>query len=266
MPDLSGKVAVVTAGSTGFGRGIAVAYARAGASVVIGDITELAPAGNFDEAPDLTTVQLIDSVEGKAAYCHCDVTREQDVLNLIRVATQTFGGVDIMVNNAGVYRGGGRLHELSVDALDACLDVLVRGSWFGAQSAIRQFLAQGRGGCIINIVSTAGLRGHVNQAPYNMAKAAQANLTRCIAVEYGADNIRANAICPTYGKTAMARGGFEGGMTQAIERVVPLKRWGEIDDVVNAALFLAADESSFLTGVLLPVDGGEMLSGLIGAQ
>lgn len=266
--DLTGKVAVVTAGSTGFGRAIAVAFARAGASVVIGDLREETAPGNFDEQADRTTTALITDEGGTAAFQHCDVTREEQVAALIEHATERFGGLDIMVNNAGIHRGGGRVHELSIDAVDACHDVLVRGSWFGSQAAIRRFLEQGsdRGGSIINIVSTAGLRAHLNQAPYNMAKAAQASLTRCLAIEYAKDNIRANGICPTYVKTAMSRGGFESGMTEAVEAVVPLGRWGEIRDVVNAALFLAHEDSAFLTGVMLPVDGGEMLSGLIGAR
>lgn len=108
----------------------------------------------------------------------------------------------------------------------------------------------------MNIVSTARLRAHSGQAPYNMAKAAQANLTRSVALEYAANNIRANGICPTYVKTAMSRGGYESDETSGlVESVIPLHRWREISDVVKAALFFASDDPAFLTGVMLPLDG-----------
>jgi NAD(P)-dependent dehydrogenase (short-subunit alcohol dehydrogenase family) len=239
-----------------------VAYAKAGASVVIGDIREATAPGNFDQAPAKTTSELIAGEGGQAIFVHCDVSLATDVEALVTAAAETYGRLDIFVNNAGVYRGGGPMHTLAIDDVDACWNVLVKGSWFGCQQAVSQFLSQGGGGSIVNVVSTAGLRAHVGQAPYNMAKAAQANLTRCVALEYAPDNIRANGICPTYVKTAMSRGGFESDeMSGLVESVIPLHRWGEIGDVVNAALFFASDDSAFLTGVLLPVDGGEMLSG-----
>ena len=251
------KVAVVTGASTGLGRGIAVAFARSGAKVVVGDLNEHPPAGSFDDDPGLTTAELITQAGGEAAFQACDVTQRSSVIDLVGSAIQRFGGLNVMVNNAGVYRGGGRLHELSEDDLDACLNVLVKGSWLGSQEAVKVFLATG-GGSIINIVSTAGLRAHVNQSPYNMAKAAQANLTRCLALEYGADNIRANAICPTYMKTAMSRSGFDSdAFTRMVSHSNPLGRWGEITDVSNLAVFLASDAASFLNGALIPVDGGE---------
>ncbi len=267
-PDtLAGKVAVVTGASTGLGRGIAAAFARHGARVVVGDITEEPRPGNFDDDAGSTTVEHIRAAGGEAAFVPCDVTSGADVAALVAAARDRFGGLDMLVNNAGVWRGGRRMHEMTEDDLDACWRVLVKGSWFGAQEAVKAFLAQNaaeglaRGGSIINVVSTAGLRGHAGQAAYNMAKAAQANLTRCLALEYAADNIRSNGVCPTFVKTAMSRGGYDNpdfGET-AIRRVVPVGRWGEISDVVTAALFLASDATAFLTGILIPVDGGETL-------
>jgi NAD(P)-dependent dehydrogenase (short-subunit alcohol dehydrogenase family) len=255
---LRGKVAVITAGSTGFGRGIAALLSRHGASVAVGDIREETTPGNFDERPGLTTSQLIEEQGGRAMFQHCDVTRQADMAALIDAAVASFGRLDIMVNNAGVYRGGRPLHEMTEADLDACLDVLVKGSWFGSQEAIKVFLRQQQGGNIINIVSTAGLRAHHSQTPYNMAKAAQANLTRCIAIDYASHAIRANAICPTYMKTAMSRGAVDNSdASRGIEQVIPLGRWGEIGDVANLALFLASDESKFITGALIPLDGGE---------
>ncbi len=271
MPDnhiqttaLSGQVAVITAGSTGFGRAIAQSFAMQGAAVVIADLTEARAAGNFDEMPELSTTEWIVRDGGKAFFQTCDVRVEADVKSLFEATVARFGRLDILVNNAGVWRGGAPLHQLSVDDLEACLAVQVRGSWLCAQAAVRQFLHQGTGGNIINLVSTAGLRAHQGQAPYNLAKAAQASLTQCLAIEYASAGIRSNAICPTYVKTSMSRGGVESPvMGKAVPELIPLGRWGEISDVVNAARFLASPDASFMTGVLLPVDGGELLTGLL---
>lgn len=265
-PRLPGKVAVITAASTGFGRGMAVLFARHGARVVIGDLKEETTPGNFDERPELTTVQLIRQHGGDARFVQCDVTRQSDMARLLTTAVNEFGRLDVMVNNAGIYRGGARLHEQTEDALTDCWNVLVKGAWFGCQEAIKIFLRQGDGGNIINIVSTAGLRAHEAQSPYNVAKAAQAMLTQCVAMEYAPNRIRANAICPTYVKTSMSRGAVDDPVFgESVKRVIPLGRWGEISDVANAALFLASDESAFIDGALIPVDGGESLGDLIHA-
>ena len=264
IASLAGKVAVITGASSGFGRGIAVGLAGAGMKVVIGDVTEKARPGNFDDAPELSTVDLIRRDGGKASFIACDVAKGADADGLIDQAVKVFGRLDLVVNNAGVWRGGA-FHEMSESDFDACANVLVKGSWLVSQAAIRQFLAQrrdgqGGGGNVINIVSTAGLRPHQGQSAYNVAKAAQANLTRCMALEYGREGIRVNGICPTWMKTGMSRGGFESpAFTQVVERTVPMGRWGEIDDVVELALFLASDASAFINGALIPLDGGETL-------
>lgn len=256
--ELTGKVAVVTGASSGLGRGIAVGFARAGAKVVIGDLVETSAPGGFDERPELTTAELIASFGGEAAFQPCDVSKVVQVSRLVETAVERFGHLDIFVNNAGVYRGGAFLEQSEAD-LDACLDVIVKGTWFGAQAAIQRFLAQGGGGNLINIVSTAGLRGHVGQAAYNTAKGAQAMLTRSLALEYAAHALRVNGVCPTYMRTAMSRSGVESPFSDYVRRVVPLGRWGEISDVVELTLFLASDASSFIHGALIPLDGGETL-------
>lgn len=253
-----GKVAVVTGGSTGFGRGIAVALARGGAKVVVADLTEAVAAGNYDEANDLTTVELIRSFGGQTLFHRCDVTDAEQVDGAVVAAVEHFGRLDAFVNNAGVYRGGA-FHELAVADLEACYDVIVKGTWHGCQAAVRRFLAQGKGGAILNIVSTAGLRGHPGQAAYNTAKGAQANLTRALAVEYARHGIRVNGVCPTYMKTSMSRAAVEDPNFEPIIRLsIPASQWGEIRDVVGASVFLLSDAATFLHGVLLPVDGGEV--------
>ena len=251
------KVMAVTGASTGMGRGIAVAAARAGMRVVVGDLTETPREGNFDERPELSTAELIAESGGEAVFTSCDVTQAAGAEALVAKAVERFGRLDILVNNAGVWRGG-PFHELPEAAFDACWSVIAKGTWLCSRAAIRHFLSREGGGSIINVVSTAGIRPHRGQTAYNTAKGAQAALTKCLALEYADRDIRVNGVCPTFVKTAMSRGGFEHAPDGAV-RSIPIGRWGEIEDAVNAALFLASDASAFLTGVLLPVDGGETL-------
>ena len=260
MARLQDKVVVVTGSASGFGRGIAVACAREGAKVVVSDVHENPNPGGFEEDAGLSTVEAIEKNGGRAVYVNCDVTRSEQVANLIAETVRTFGRLDVMVNNAGIYRNGKRLHEFSEQDLDVCFDVNAKGTFFGAQEAIKQFLAQGDGGVIINLVSTAGLQGHPNQSVYNISKGAQANLTRCLAIEYGQDKIRVNGICPTYAKTSLTRELFDDAeFDQVFTESIPLKRWGEVDDIANLAVFLASDESTYIHGDLIKVDGGETL-------
>lgn len=259
--NLAGKVVVITGASTGLGRGIAVRLASEGARLVIGDISEASNPKGFDEQPQLTTAQLIGERGGQAIFQPCDVTRSQDLTTLVQAAIDHFGRLDIMINNAGVYRDGKLIHEFSEQELDLCLNVNVKGTFFGAQAAIKAFLSQGGGGNIINLVSTAGLGGHPWQSVYNISKAAQANMTRCLAIEYGQEGIRVNGICPTYAKTALTRALMEQpGYVDDFAETIPLKRWGEIDDVADLAVFLASDRSSYIHGALVRIDGGETLS------
>ncbi|MGI8839982.1 MAG: SDR family NAD(P)-dependent oxidoreductase [Caulobacteraceae bacterium] len=256
--DRDSKVIAVTGASTGLGRGIAVGAARLGMRVVVGDLGEAARGGNFDDRPELTTAKLIASQGGEALFVGCDVTKADEAAGLVEAAVRKFGDLDVLVNNAGVWRGG-PFHELPEAAFDACWSVIAKGTWLCSRAAVRHFLSRG-GGSIINVVSTAGLRAHRGQSAYNAAKAAQASLTTCLALEYADRGIRVNGVCPTFVKTAMSRGGFEHAPDAALG-AIPVGRWGEIADVVQAALFLASDEAAFLTGVLLPVDGGETLEG-----
>lgn len=257
---LKNKVAIVTGASSGFGRGIAVAYATQGAAVVVSDVHEAPNTGGFEGNAKQTTVEAIREAGGKASYVACDVTKQDQVANLVREAVRQYGGLDVMVNNAGIYRAGKLAHEFSVEDLDACFDVNVKGTWFGCQEAIKVFLQQGRGGNIVNIVSTAGLQGHPKQSVYNVSKGAAANLTRCLAIEYGRDKIRVNGICPTYAKTSLTRALFDDkDFDKAFTEAIPLKRWGEVEDIANLAVFLASDESSYIHGDLVRIDGGETL-------
>jgi NAD(P)-dependent dehydrogenase (short-subunit alcohol dehydrogenase family) len=257
---LANKVAVITGASSGLGRKIAQFYGREGAKVVVSDIREEPLPGGFDEDTE-NTVDTITRAGGTASFVEADVTKQPDVAALVAAAADTYGRLDIMFNNAGVYRVGKLTHEFTEEDLDACFNVNAKGSFFGAQEAVKQFLSQGDGGVIINLVSTAALRGGPRQSVYNMSKGAQALLTKCLAVEYGHEGIRVNGICPTYAKTALTRDLFDDlEFMQNFEEIIPLGRWGEAEDVANLAVFLASDESSYIHGALIPVDGGEIVS------
>lgn len=257
--DLRDKVVVITGASTGFGRGIATRMAEEGAVVVVSDIQEQASSAGFDEEPALTTAQLIAKRGGRAIYQRCDVTQRAEVITLMEAAVREFGRLDVLVNNAGIYRGGKLLHEFDEADLDLCYDVNVRGSFLAAQEAIKIFLRQG-GGNIVNIVSTAGLQGHPRQSVYNISKGAAANLTRCLAIEYGRERIRVNGICPTYAKTALTRAfADDKDFDTMFVESIPLKRWGEVPDIADLAVFLASERSSYIHGALVRIDGGETL-------
>ncbi|ANX11661.1 oxidoreductase [Fictibacillus arsenicus] len=260
MGKLNGKVALVTGASSGFGRGISLALAEEGAKVIVADLKRNTNEGGFEDN-NISTDQVIIEMGGQAIFAECDVTKATEVKYAVQTAVEEFGRLDIIVNNAGIYRGGDYMHNLTEEDLDMCLNVNVKGSWNGCQHAITQFLKQGDGGKIINIVSTAGLGGYPSQAPYNMSKGAAANLTRTIAIEYGPHKITANGICPTYCKTSLTRPFFENEeLRNNVESKIPLGRWGEVDDVAKLAVFLASEDSNYINGVMVPLDGGETLS------
>lgn len=263
---LQDKVVVITGAASGFGRAAALLFAQQGASVVVADILDKPLAKGFEDDLEQATADLITARGGRAVFVRCDVTRRSDTDAAVAAAVEHFGRLDVMFNNAGIYRGGRLMDGFTEADLDACFDVNVKGSFFGTQSAVVQFRRQdanpstGQRGTIVNLVSTAGLQGHPMQSVYNISKGAQANLTRCAAIEYGAEGIRVNGICPTYAKTALTRDLYEDmAFMQSFAESVPLKRWGEATDVANLALYLASDESAFVHGDLVRIDGGETL-------
>lgn len=266
MSRLQDKIVLITGGSSGFGRASALLFASEGASIVVADVTDKPLAKGFEDNLETPTAELIQSRGGKATFIKCDVTKADQVDAAVAAAVEHFGRLDIMFNNAGIYRGGKLIDQFTEADLDATFNVNVKGSFFGTQAAVRQFRKQdvnpttGHRGNIINLVSTAGLQGHPNQSVYNISKGAQANLTRCSAIEYGAEGIRCNGICPTYAKTALTRDLYDSmEFMKTFAESLPLKRWGEMSDVSNLALYLASDESSYVHGDLIRIDGGETL-------
>lgn len=255
MTRIDGRTAVVTGSGNGIGRAIALALAAAGAHVMVSDILE-----DDGEA----TAQSIREDGGSAAFVTADVSSVEDSSRLIDTTLKTFGGLDILVNNAGTGGGQARLHELEPDDFDRVIDVNLRGTFLCAKFALGHFLTVG-GGRIVNIASTYGLIGAPKAPAYCASKAAIINLTRQLAVDYGPDGIRVNAICPGYIDTRLGR--RRSRLTpQEIEAATavrekaaglqPLGRQAQPAEVASVALFLASDASSFMTGSIVTVDGG----------
>ena len=245
---LQGKVAIVTGAGGGFGEGIARMFAGEGARVVIADISADAARR---VAGELGAAAL--AIEG-------DVSKGPDVAAMVAAARREFGGLDIVVNNAGTTHRNGPLLGVDEETFDRVYAVNVKSIYWMAQHAIPVLRAQGRGGSIINISSTAGIRPRPGLVWYNGTKGAVNTMTQCMAIELAPDNIRVNAICPVLGQTGLTDlvvGNANDPEVRArFLATIPLGRMSQPSDIANACVWLAEDASSFITGVLLPVDGG----------
>lgn len=240
---LEGRTAVITGGAQGLGYAIASAFVAEGARVVIGDI-------DGDAAARAATDLAGDSAVGVA----CDVCSEPDVERLLDVATDTFGGLHVMVNNAGITRDT-TMRKMSLDDFALVIDVHLRGTWLGTRAAANRMREQGHGGSIINMSSISGKVGNPGQTNYSAAKAGIVGLTKAAAKEVGFAGVRVNALQPGIIETAMTRG-LSDEVRAARLADVPLGRFGQPAEVAQVALFLAGDMSSYLTGITIEIAGG----------
>lgn len=244
---LEGKVAIVTGASKGIGKGIALRYAQEGAAVVLASRSL-----NLLEA----IARQINEKGGQALAIEVDVTQYASIAQMIEKTGECFGRLDILVNNAGIAMVAPS-EELSPADWQRALDTDLSGVFYGCQCAARKMMAQG-GGCIINITSVYGLVAAPGRAAYCASKAACNMLTKVLAIEWAKKNIRVNAIAPGYIRTELVQGVIAKGMlpVRAIEKRTPLGRIGEVKDVLALAVYLASDESSFMTGSVINIDGG----------
>ncbi len=245
---LEGKVALVTGAGGGFGEGIARLFAAEGAQVVCADMRAEAAAA------------VADSIGAGAKAVPGDVSRGPDVQAMVDAAVSGFGGLDIVVNNAGTTHRNRPMLEVGADEFDRVYAVNVKSIYWMAQAAVPVLRRQGRGGSLINISSTAGIRPRPGLVWYNGSKGAVNTITHCMASELAPDNIRVNSVCPVIGATNLLTE-FMGTADTPENRArflstIPLGRMSTPADIANACLWLAEDASSFITGVLLPVDGG----------
>lgn len=259
---LAGKVAVVTGSSSGNGRAIAVAFAREGAHVVCSDIRREARDGGYEDDIQTPTDEVVASLGVGSEYRDCDTTKADQVQALIDAAVASFGRLDVMVNNAGVFTELHTIVDETEEQWDFTMAVNAKGVFLGCKAALTQMLAQpddGRPsrGKIINIASIGGLVGLAAEPAYCASKGAVVNLTRQLAVDFAPERINVNAICPGFLATAMVRPFLDDPeLSKALHANSPWPTLGTAADVADMAVFLAGEESRWVTGANLTVDGG----------
>ena len=249
MGKLDGKVAVITGAASGMGRATALRFAKEGAAVVVADLNS--QAGE-------TVISEIAAGSGQAVFQRTDVTREADIESMIARAVKEFGRLDITYNNAGVGGATGRLDQIGAEDWDKTFVILTRAVFLGIKHSIEPMRKSG-GGSIISTSSLAGLRGVAGLHAYSAAKAAVVNLTESAAIELGRDRIRVNCICPGGILTPLVYRGLRGGEEAAernLDKMQPIPRAGRPEDIAAMALFLASDDSEWITGTAMVVDGG----------
>lgn len=249
MTRLAGKVALVTGGGTGIGKAIALAFAREGAQVAV--------AGRREEKLR-ETLDVMKTQGGEGLAVACDVSNGRDADRAVQETAQRFGKMNVLVNSAGV------LHVSTIEGMsegewDHLMEINLKGPFLMSRAALPEFRKAG-GGTIVNIGSVLGLVGMKDRAAYCASKGGLTLLTKAIALDHAHEKVRANCICPSIVETELIAGLFATPEGDALRRAriagIPLGRMGRPEDVAEMAVFLASEESSWLTGAAIPLDGG----------
>jgi len=244
---LDGKIAIVTGGGSGIGRATAELFAREGAKVVVADYK--ADAGQ-------EAVQAIIDGGGDAVFVEVDVSDSAQVQQMVEVALNAYGGIDILFNNAGVLLFGTVL-DTEEETWNRLMSINLTGT-FLCNKAVLPYMVEHGGGSIINVTSSTGAHDAAgNAAAYVTSKGGVALLTKAMAIDHAKDNVRVNAIAPGPTDTPMLRDNFPPKELAALAATFPMKRLGQPDELAYAVLFLASDEASFVTGSIVAVDGGQ---------
>ena len=248
MGKIDGKVAIITGAASGIGKATAILFAQEGAKVVVADV--------MDKLGE-ETVKMIKESGGKAVFVHADVSRAEDVKNMVKTAVDTYGRLDIIFNNAGIEGATADTANYPENVFDKVIAINLKGVWLGIKYAVPELLKNG-GGSIINTSSVAGLVGFAGLSAYNATKGGIIQLTKTAALEYAKQNIRVNCIAPGVIETPMVERALKGQpeAKAAFIQIEPVGRFGKPEEIAKAALFLASDDSSFVTGTVLTVDGG----------
>lgn len=260
MRGLEGQIAIVTGASSGHGRATALRLAEEGAALVCADLQPSARQDGFEADLEVDTHALIVQGGGRAEFVEADVTDEASLRAVADFAVERFGRLDAWVNNAGVFLGLASVLEESPEQYRKTIEVNLDGTWHGCRAAVAKMLEQeprGRSrGRIVNIGSIAGELGQADIGGYSASKGAVHNLTRALAIELAPQLINVNAIAPGYFPTGMNRTFWDDPEAlKAVEDLHPLPL-GVSDDIAAGVAFLASDDAAFITGAILPVDGG----------
>ena len=247
---LENKVALITGAGSGIGRATAELFAKEGAKVIVAD---------YNAESSQLTVRSIKESGGQATFVQADVSKAIDAERMVRAAVNTYGRLDILHNNAGIFVKPTPAHELTEDIWDRVFDINIKGVWLGCKYAVPELIKAG-GGAIVNTASMAGIRGRPYTSAYCASKGAVVMFTKTLAIELAPYNIRANCICPGAVNTPLIH---QLGVTQeqAAAQVLsdqPIPRFARPEEIAQAVLYLAADgESSYVTGHALQIDGGQ---------
>lgn len=243
------KITLITGAASGIGKATALHFAQEGSNIIVSDIQEEA---------GMETVSQIEAMGRKAIFVRTDVSKLEDHQNLMSQILQTFGKLDIAINNAGIGGEWNRMAEASVEDYRKVMAINVDGVFFGMQLQIQQMLTQTEGGNIINISSIAGLRGLANCSAYSASKHAVLGLTKSAALEYARKNIRINAVCPVFTRTPLFDKTFEvnPAYEEKLKAVIPMKRYGQPEDIAKTIAWLCSDSAGFVMGQAIAVDGG----------
>jgi glucose 1-dehydrogenase len=255
MPGLKGKGVLVTGGTSGIGQAIAVRFAQYGANVAINYLRDPDEASDTEERVQVCLSQV--EQEGvRDVLVQGDVSREQDVVQMVDRAVSELGGLDVLINNAGIQISR-HSDELSSDDFDRVLAVNVRGAFLCAREVIRHLLAEGKPGVIINVSSVHQLIPKPDYLGYSVSKGGMQNLTRTLALEYAERGIRVNGIGPGATVTPINRAWIDDPVKrEQVESHIPMRRAGTADEMGAVACFLASDDAAYITGQTIFVDGG----------
>jgi 3-oxoacyl-[acyl-carrier protein] reductase len=245
MSSLTDKIAIVTGGSRGIGRGIALELAKRGATVVVNYNS------NADAANEVA--EKIKADGGQAMAFKADVGQEEGANELIKAAIDTYGKLDILVNNAGTTRDN-VIMLMKPEDFDTVIQTNLRSTWLCSKAAVRSMMRK-RYGRIINITSISGIAGNAGQTNYSASKAGIIGLTKSLAREVASRGITVNAVAPGFVLTDLTKD-LPAEITDQLNKNIPLGRWGAIEDVAYSTAFLASDEAAYITGHVLVVDGG----------
>jgi NAD(P)-dependent dehydrogenase (short-subunit alcohol dehydrogenase family) len=247
-----GKVCLVSGAGSGIGQETAISFAREGAKVIVADI---------NEEGGRQTLTSIEAIGGEAFFIKSDISKSADGVAMVQAAVEHFGRLDHAVNCAGITGGVSvPTHEYPEERWHQVIAVNLTGMWYSVKAQLNQMLKQD-GGTIVNVASAAGLKGHPNNVPYSATKHGVIGLTKTAALEYATKNIRVNAVCPTAIETPMIMDGrlnlrTNQELKERFTNEQAMMRMGHPKEVADVILWLSSEESSFITGHAMPVDGG----------